>query len=74
MSCLTFTFSRVGGDIQVSVERLGEEHLSINSECNTALKVRSAIVCRTGIGEIYLWSCEGLLLSAENGKFILKKI
>lgn len=60
-SDFVFSFARLGGDISVS------------SAYKKEFSIRTAVICPTGLGVGFLWSCEGLILSIEDGRFILRR-
>lgn len=81
---LKFEVARKDGDLLLSCSlRMGlflslrrdKGDLSLSAHAKKTLSMRAAIVCTTNLGgEIYLWSNEGLILSVDGGRFVLKKV
>ena len=73
MSCLSAIFRRLFGDTAIKCKNVGGD-LSLQCRKISDFSVRCGIVCSTSLGLGVLWSSEGLILSNEGGRFILRRI
>lgn len=63
MGCSTVKYTRVGGDMEV-----------VLTPVNERMQVRFGLVCGSSLGDGFLFASDGLLLTIENGKLIVRQI